>query len=221
MTHPPPKRDEDDPRLAEIDEILDEVAHAQATVTASGVTPAPAAGDHSGEGCPLGDTWRSWDFLTLTRRELPNRADEDRFNRYGAMGPRVGPIAVTWERGPHDASVQPPTADEGGGVSWRFAKGSPAHAHCEFAIDGHRVHLDRVSGTKYGPGRSWTEFVVFVDGTCVGHAWQGGCALGGGGRRNWPLTVAITRDAGILVSEAGEVTLYRRAPDAHRGARQV
>jgi len=80
MTHPPPEHD-DDPRLAEIDEILDEITHAQATVTASDLTPAPAPGDRAVEGCPLGATWRSWDFLTLTRRELPDRADEERFNR--------------------------------------------------------------------------------------------------------------------------------------------
>lgn len=98
------------------------------------------------------------------------------------LGPATEPLRVTWERGPDDALHRPPTREEGGGGEWRFEHGSPAHAHAEFEVEGRRVHLDCVKGTKYGPGRSWTEIVAFVDGACVGHGWTGGSSLGFRGR---------------------------------------
>jgi len=139
--------------------------------------PPLVAPDRLRDRCPLGDTWRAWDLLNITRRELPAKAE--RFNQPTAIGPKADIIEVVWERGPHDALYRPPTAEEGGGVTWRFQHGSPSHTHVEFDVDGRRVHLDRVGGTKYGPGRAWTEIGAFVDGRCVAHGWHGGCSLGG------------------------------------------
>ena len=97
-------------------------------------------------GCPLGDTWRAWDFLNVPHRELPHTSQG--FNADVELGDETEPLTVTWERGPDDALYRPPTAAEGGGVDWRFEHGSPAHQHAEFEVDGRRVHLDCVSGTK-------------------------------------------------------------------------
>jgi hypothetical protein len=126
--------------------------------------------------------WRDWDFLNLPRRELPVRTGP--INTITEVGPDANVLDIVWERGAHDALYRPPTVEEGGGVVWRFAHGSPAHSHVEFTVDGRTVHLDRVGGTKYGPGRTWTEIVAFVDGTCVAHGWYGACSLGFGGKRN-------------------------------------
>jgi acetoin utilization deacetylase AcuC-like enzyme len=158
--------------------------------------------------CPLGDRWRSWDFLNLPRRELSRQAS--RFNAPIAFGHVAEPVAATWERGPEDALYRPPTVAEGEGGAERFAHGSPAHAHAEFEVDGRRVHLDCISGTKNGPGRSWTEIVAFVDGACVAHGWTGGCSLGFGGTKNMPLLVQVHAKAALRVEANLQVTLWRR-----------
>ncbi len=144
--------------------------------------PALLAPGQLRDACPLGDMWRDWDFLNLPRRELPVRTGP--INTITEVGPDANVLDIVWERGAHDALYRPPTVEEGGGVVWRFAHGSPAHSHVEFTVDGRTVHLDRVGGTKYGPGRTWTEIVAFVDGTCVAHGWYGACSLGFGGKRN-------------------------------------
>ncbi len=161
------------------------------------------------ESCPLGDSWRRWDFLSLPRRELPLKAPH--FNAAVVLGPVAKPLTVTWERGPHDALYRPPTNEEGGGVDWRFEHGSPSHAHAEFEVVGHRVHLDCVRGTKFGPGRSWTEIVAFVNGACVGHGWTGGTSLGFGGTKNLPLSVPVTATTALLVDETLGVVVRRDA----------
>lgn len=173
--------------------------------------PVLAAPARLATACPLGDAWRTWDFLTLPKRELPLKADA--FNVARSAGPKVRAIDVVWERGLHDALYRPPTVEEGGGVAWRFEHASPSHTHCEVEVEGHRVHLDRVGGTKYGPGRSWTEIVAFVDGVCVAHGWEGGCSLGFGGSRNWPLKVRVSATATLVVTGDGEVSLHRRRRD--------
>lgn len=199
--------DDDDLRIAEIDEILSAVETSRAT-TVTNSLPALLEPGRLKDRCPLGDAWRAWDFLTLHRRELPGGIKI--VDRHGLVRPRVGPIDVEWERGAHDGSLRSPTLAEGAGVSLRFTPGSPAHAHCEFDVDAHRVHIDRVSGIKYGPGRSWIELLVFVDDVWVGHGWTGGCSLGGGGSRNWPLAVALDQRTGIQAWDDGKVFLFRK-----------
>ena len=160
-------------------------------------------------GCPLGDVWRTWDFFNAPMREVPFKSP--RFNRNLRCGSVIEQLQVSWERAPDDALYRPPTRKEGDGVAWRFKKGSPAHKHTEFEVDGHRVHLDCVSATKYGPGRSWTELVAFVDGECVAHGWAGGCSLGFGGGNNWPFVARIHSTAAIRVSERLRITICRPA----------
>jgi hypothetical protein len=165
--------------------------------------------DRLRSGCPLGDIWRAWDFLNVPHRELPFKSP--RFNADVELGEETELLTVTWERGPEDALYRPPTAAEGGGGKWRFEHGSPAHRHAEFGVDGRRVHLDCVSGTKYGPGRSWMEIVAFVEGECVAHGWSGGCSLGFGGSNNMPLVVRIHADAALQVRASLLVMLCRAA----------
>ncbi len=178
--------------------------------------PPLVAPDRLRIGCPLGDTWRAWDFLNLPRRELPAKASH--FNRRLAVGPATDTLDVVWERGPHDALYRPPTPEEEDGMEGRFKHGSPSHTHTAFEVDGRRVHLDRVGGTRYGPGRSWTEIVAFVDGACVAHGWQGGCSLGFGGSRNWPLTVSVSPTASLVVTGEGQVTVHRTGRTRGRNA---
>lgn len=207
MTKSPTHGDVDDPSDAEVpDENLDARTHAPPDALGSDKRPRSARRRLRGT-CPIADQWREWDFLSLRRRELPAKAPH--FNEHVDIGPEVGVIAVVWKRGEHNAPYRPPTRKEGRGADRRFSLGPPAHAHTEFEVDGHRVHLDRVSGTKYGPGRSWTEVVAFVDGACVGHGWMGACSLGFGGTKHLPLTVAIAPDVAIVVTADREVTLHR------------
>jgi acetoin utilization deacetylase AcuC-like enzyme len=170
--------------------------------------PALVAPGRAGDECPLGDQWRTWDFLNLPRRVLPAKAGH--FAERSNVWPEVAVADIVWERGAHDALYRPPTVEEGGGVSWRFEHGSPWHLHAQLEVDRRRVHLDRVGGTKYGPGRSWTEIVAFVDGACVAHGWHGGCSLGFGGTKHWPLTVAVSPTTNLVVTGEGRVTIHRK-----------
>jgi hypothetical protein len=56
------------------------------------------------------------------------------------------------------------------------------HTHAEASVVGRVLHIDRVSGTRFGPGRSIVEFRLFFDGVLAGRGGSVGCSLGFGGR---------------------------------------
>jgi hypothetical protein len=159
--------------------------------------------------CPIGALWRAWDFLNLPRRELPRKAA--RFNVLEHPGRRVRALDVVWERGPHDALAQTASAADGVAEEPSATSGLPSHTHADVDLEGHHVHLDRVDGRKSGPGRSWTEIAAFVDDECVAHGWTGGCALGFGGSKHWPVVVAVTDTVSLVVAQDGAVSVHATA----------
>ena len=84
-----------------------------------------------------------------------------------------------------------------------MGRGIARHLHAEAIIEGVRVHIDRVTATKYGPGRSFLEFRIFADGELVGRGGRCGCSLGGGGS-NLPAVGRIAANVAITVDDVSE-----------------
>lgn len=156
--------------------------------------------------CPLQDNWRKWDlFAEATRfNHLSNLVDvaTNQNAREARRGKRLRLIEAVWEVAPDDASVQCPPKDA------NFYKGSPCHKHIEFELDGQLVHIDRMYASKGGPGRSYTEFRVFVNGKFAGRGGGAGTSLGGGGS-DLPAVALVSNDKMLTVSEDG-IALWER-----------
>jgi hypothetical protein len=74
--------------------------------------------------------------------------------------------------------------------------------HAQTMLDGHRVHIDVLSATKYGPGRSYQECRIFVDGRLAGRGGDCGCSLGFG-TSDFPAVAAVGMDAAMTFDSIG------------------
>ncbi len=130
--------------------------------------------------CPMPAGWRQWDLGTYWRcpARIQRRAEAA---RRAHLGPALPCPHVRWELASDDASLMPLAFEENRGETWRWAPDTPSHIHTELRVAGHALHIDVVSATKYGPGRSYWEARIFVDGELAGRGGKGGSSLGGGG----------------------------------------
>ena len=157
------------------------------------------------QNCPMGRDWRNWDLSTEARFKPSNpeaRAAITRA-RKARQGERLRQVEVVWETAPDDASYQP--APEGS----HFLEGSPSHIHTEFEIDGELVHIDRLHVNKFAPGRSYTEFRIFVNGKLAGRGGSAGTSLGGGGS-DLPAVALVGKDKVLTVDKQAIITLWKR-----------
>ena len=125
--------------------------------------------DGSDARCPLGTTWRRWDMFGPREDDFRLLSDQDRARCVAARA--ASPIR-------HAGRLK---------LAWRSAgprqvrKGAPEHIHAEATVGGHHLHIDKVERHLFGPGRSLTEFRIFVDRTLAGRGGSAGCSLGFGG----------------------------------------
>jgi hypothetical protein len=163
----------------QVGKILDELER---------TTPRPRSGPnraHPPSGtllCPMPSTWRAWDLFGLTYRGdlAPESEARIAIGRRMRRGRALRTLRLRWELAADDASIRPLTIPEVAEPS-RWGEGTPSHVHTEFALDGRTVHIDVMAATKYGPGRSYWEARIFIDGQLAGRGGGGGCSLGGGG----------------------------------------
>jgi hypothetical protein len=134
--------------------------------------------------CPLDRSWRLWGMFGQERR-YDRVSPEDKVicdqARRATPVRHLGLIELAWRAAADDGRKVPMTSEESGDVEWRWAKGSPQHVHVEIEVDGHRVHVDRASASKRGPGNMYLEFRIFVDGRLAGRGGRCGTSLGVGG----------------------------------------
>lgn len=152
--------------------------------------------------CPLDASWATWDMF----------GSHARFNQLSSPGFEIcadarrtvpilhlGLVQLQWESAHDDL----PMAREDSGAVWRWRKGSPAHLHAEASVNGKGLHIDRVTATKYGPGRSFLEFRIFVDGQLTGRGGRCGCSLGMGGN-DLPAVGRLASTLAITVDDVAE-----------------
>jgi len=94
----------------------------------------------------------------------------------------IGPVDVEWHVAADDASHLPMTPEESGRPGWKYLPGCPSHIHADLFVDRHGVHVDVCAATMFGPGRSWWECRIFVEGTLSGRGHRCGSSIGVGGR---------------------------------------
>lgn len=110
-----------------------------------------------------------------------------------------GPLFLDWEVAQDDARFRPMTPAESGQADWKFSPASPSHVHAEAVVDGHPVHIDWLHAWKFGPGRTYNEVRVYVNGRLAGRGGRCACSLGFGGN-DLPAVAAIGQNAAITVS---------------------
>jgi hypothetical protein len=180
--------------------------------------------------CPLDVSWCLWDMLGAHTRfdELsPAQWEICADARRTVPTRHLGLMELEWEAAPDDARYVPMTPKESGDVEWRWGKGSPSHVHAEGMIESVLVHIDRVTTTKYGPGRSFLEFRIFASGELAGRGGRSGCSLGGGGSdlpavgriaSNVAITVDDLLEDGRPIVELWEVFGAKRGRETNPGA---
>ena len=152
--------------------------------------------------CPLEPSWRRWDmfghhrFFDLTP-ELERRVARARRQK-PPEGARV--VDATWRVARDDAGIAPPTEEATGRPPWKYLAGCPCHIHADILVDGHSVHIDLCAATMFGPGRSWREVWIFVDGSLAGRAHRCGSSIGVGGD-TFP-AVALVGSGALLTVDA-------------------
>lgn len=163
--------------------------------------------------CPMGSAWRDWDLSTPERF---HPSDPDDFAqvqaaRAAVRGRALDTIAVSWSIAPDDArTLRAPQGTQ-------HAKESPSHLHAELTVDGHRVHIDRLSANKHSPGRSYKEIRIFVDGILAGRGGSAGSSAGGGGS-DLPAIALPGDDRVLTVDGQMVVTLWERECAREQGA---
>jgi hypothetical protein len=154
----------------------------------------------------MGSEWREWDLATEARFRVSDPkaraaiAEAQRAER----GQQLRQIEVPWVVALDDASYQPPPE------SSHFFDGSPSHVHTEFEVEGDRVHIDRLRANKYAPGRSFTEFRIFVNGELRGRGGSAGSSLEGHGNADLPAVALVGIDTVLTVDRESTITLWRR-----------
>jgi hypothetical protein len=185
----------------QVAEILDELER---------TTPKPRSGPNRVQApsgtlvCPMPSTWRTWDLFGLTYRgDLPPESEPRiAIARRTRRGRALRTIRLRWEVAADDASIRPVTVAEVDEPS-RWAQGTPSHIHTEFSLGDHVIHIDVVAATKYGPGRSYWETRIFIDGQLAGRGGGGGCSLGGGGD---DLPACALLNPGIVIAVSDDRT---------------
>jgi hypothetical protein len=172
--------------------------------------------------CPLGPGWTAWDIGSSWRADLPPDADAIAERTKRAVGVRdLGALKVRWVWAFDDPSR---LLQEAGNPAGRIV--SSSHLHTEVTIDDHRVHIDRVTATRTGPGRSIDETRIIVDGVFAGRGGGTGCSLGGGCSHGPAVALVGARKA-VLVDgtclplveyEAGETRYMRNDAYVQRPA---
>ena len=155
--------------------------------------------------CPLGIAWREeWD-AHITSRWTPGSPDDIRVEqaRKARVGRKMKTIKLRWQIAPDDARYQPPQKGSS------FHPGYPRHRHTEFKVDDTVVHIDRIQVTKGGPGRSFKDIRIFVNGVQAGRGGFCGCSLGGGGT-DGPTVALVGPDKLLFVTSDHEIELWER-----------
>jgi hypothetical protein len=159
--------------------------------------PQRHARDPFWQSCPLGSSWSEWDFLNVPRRAEDDQGVARNERLRGSRDLRE--LELAWEIAQDDPGRI--VHETGGDPSGRHPYSS--HVHAETTIDGIQVHVDWVTATRFGPGRSLTEVRIFVDGVVAGRAWRGGCSLGFGGD-SFPAVARVGRDKALVVDGSSE-----------------
>jgi hypothetical protein len=125
--------------------------------------------------CPMDSTWRSWSLGTIVKGRLdPGAATRVEEAASAFLSSLEGVLDLRWEAADDDVTRQPVDhATERG-----LTSGSPRHAHATFALEGHDVHIDRVSTQRSGPGFFYIEYRIHVDGLLTGRGGRLSCSLG-------------------------------------------
>lgn len=145
--------------------------------------------------CPLGSTWRTWDFMNVPARRLTGDALERHLELRRMKRVRdLGELRLDWEIAADDPGrlLRESGGDRAGHHVWS------SHVHTETIIDGAKIHIDWVTVDGSGPGRSLTEVRIFVGGILAGQAFTGGCSLGFGGG-DFPAVALVGVDRALVV----------------------
>ncbi len=163
--------------------------------------------------CPMGSAWREWDLSTPERVHPSDPGDFARVQaaRAAVRGMKLEKIEVSWSIASDDARYL--RAPRGA----HHAEESPSHLHADFTVNGHRVHIDRLSANKHSPGRSYVEIRIFVDGILAGRGGSAGSSLGGGGN-DLPAIALLGDDRALTVDGQMVVTLWERECAREQGA---
>lgn len=151
--------------------------------------------------CPLKEDWDKWDmFNPKTRFNVLKTQEEIDIHtraRAAKRGELLETIPLSWEVAADDLSLLPENASE-----------PPIHRHTEVEIAGERVHLDYIRRTKSGPGRTFNEIRIFINGQFAGRGGGGSTSLGGGGS-DMPAVALIGEDK-LLTTGGEEIKLWSR-----------
>ena len=152
--------------------------------------------------CPMPPDWRTWDMLGTHRFDHvpPDVAAVVAAAKRARPVEHLAVLQPVFEVAADDGSLVPMTPEESGQPEWKFKRGNPRHRHAEFVHSGSLVHVDHLSATKFGPGRSYVEIRIFIDGRLAGRGGRCGISLGGGGA-DYPAVALFPNGTAVTVSE--------------------
>jgi hypothetical protein len=119
------------------------------------------------------DDWRTWDIFH-DRFWVLSPEDAETFKKVNAvkLGKQIGEIAATWKlAADSDPFPTPPKSYK-----------KHHHFHFDLEVDGHAVHIDKITAMFWGPLRGFTEYRLFVDGHFAGRGGTAGGSWGSFGR---------------------------------------
>jgi hypothetical protein len=116
--------------------------------------------------CPLGTEWVDWDMFGPPEHDFRLVTDSDRIRcehaRKAEPTRHAGRLKLRWGTArSHDEDT--------------------TRMHVEADVAGRVLHIDHITRRRYGPGRSFQEFRLFVDELLEGRGGSAGCSLGFGG----------------------------------------
>lgn len=126
--------------------------------------------------CPMDSSWRKWDLSSPERFGLLDPADKKKAIEASKakLGKLLSEFQPAWQTASDDSSL----LEKPHHVS--FYDGYPKHEHVELSVDGHLIHIDRLSAKMSGPGRSYLEYRIYVDGQLAGRGGGAGAIFGMG-----------------------------------------
>jgi hypothetical protein len=147
--------------------------------------------------CPLGAGWQQWDLGNCWTDGLPGDAQA-----IADRGERVRGVRLLGTLNARFVWAFDDPSRLALGVGGDLAPNQPwnSHIHAEFPIDGHQVHIDWITATRFGPGRSLTEVRIFIDGKFAGRAGYTGSSLGGGGS-SFPAVALIGNGKALVLTD--------------------
>ncbi len=147
------------------------------------------------DACPLESGWQDR-LRRIAVREFAGTAKEAILleARTVKLGRTITVLRPEWEIAGDDVTKQPVAPDS------HYVRG-PFHLHTEFDVSGRQVHVDRIWGQMWGPGRGKIEVHIYIDGTWRGFGGLFGASLGVSDR----VTPAVARlaDGTALVVRFG------------------